>query len=223
MASKNINRSSGTKHRPTTLAKRLNDPLQLCRMGWWTVTSSSPLTSKNRHFGPHCRTVRGGCSRNLATPSCCIHPQHTHPLLPNSPQRWWWSAFVKRNLRLMGCGRCNILESDRHFEFCPLGHIQLFSALGYPGFKIPFGKLSPRQHGCAAWQVPRIGHVGEQASSLVDQRKLHGHIWATTRCVPITVRTDCKSYLCGGGGGVFVWLQALYNYSEEGHRAELAI
>ena len=101
MASRNTRRSSGTKHRPTTLAKRVNAPLQLCKMGWCMVTSLSPLTPNNRHFCPHCRRARCACRNNLATPSCCVHPQLTHPLEPNTPQRWWWSAFMKRKLRLI--------------------------------------------------------------------------------------------------------------------------
>ena len=81
--------------RPTTLAKWLNTPVQLCKMGWCTVTLLSLLTVKNQHFCPHCRKVRGGCKNNPATPSYCAHQQLMHPLQPNSHQTWWWSSFMK--------------------------------------------------------------------------------------------------------------------------------
>ena len=104
-------------------------------------------------------------------------------------------------LEVNGGGGDNTLESEAHFEFGPLVHIHLSVTLGNPRFKIPFGQLWPGQHGCALWQVTRIGHVGEQGSRLVDQRKLHAPIWATTRCVPITVQTDCGIYLHTREGG----------------------
>ena len=108
--------------------------------------------------------------------------------------------IYEAKLQINGGGGSNAFESNWHFVFCLLHNVQLHPGLGEPHFKIPLGKLAPRQHRCATRQVPKMGSIRKQSPGLVDQRKLNVHVWVTMLCVPITVHTNSTSNLRRGGG-----------------------
>ena len=162
-------------------------------------TITVPANTKNRHFVHTAAQCGAGAGTTLQPPSVASTHPHT-PFTTKPPPKVVVVSVYETKLEVNGAGDGNTLKSDGHLKFCPLGHIQLFSALREPSFKIPIGNLPPRQD-CAAWQISTMCWVREQPPCLVDQRKLHVYVWATARCVAVTIHTHCKSYLRRGGGG----------------------